>query len=351
MRRLSILLLATFSLTASARASDYFPADNNPADYFVSPDEFNAYKVAWQQGNPWPEHGGELIPIDFVTRAGYIYWGFEGHYNIDPGTDPSDPGNYGGGYSGVVVTIIPDPVIGPPPWTPTIVEVDLNLPHEAEAYAVEETIPAGWVVVQPDIGGYNDITFSRFTVNEAQGVIRWGPFPASSNTNIKYGLISTEGLSVPQESELSGIVSVDGETSDVESHTTVPPEKHSWLVVVGPEDDPNAILTPDQLLRKALPYNNAEKKSEMPTFESFQDEFGNDLVHVAISRSATFSDVLIKVQYATTLDPAEQAWTDIPVEWDYLGVTGYHKLSFETVFTKPVTDGIIFYRTKLERLQ
>jgi len=68
--------------SGSEAAAAYFEADNNPADYLISEDEFNAYKYAWQHQADWPEHGGK-IPLDKASLAGTIYFGSAGVYHVE----------------------------------------------------------------------------------------------------------------------------------------------------------------------------------------------------------------------------------------------------------------------------
>lgn len=50
---------------------DSHPADSNQ-DFRISIAEITAYGFAWKNGNPWPT-GPTPIPIDFVTRAGFLW--------------------------------------------------------------------------------------------------------------------------------------------------------------------------------------------------------------------------------------------------------------------------------------
>jgi hypothetical protein len=59
------------------------PADTN-GDNAISQSEFDAYNVAWRTNESWPA-GPELIPVDFVTRAGYLLQKGGAYKNIGVG--------------------------------------------------------------------------------------------------------------------------------------------------------------------------------------------------------------------------------------------------------------------------
>lgn len=60
---------------------EYHPADADK-DWRISINEVTAYGAAWRRGNAWPE-GPTPIPINYVTRAGYL-WRSAMEYRHDP---------------------------------------------------------------------------------------------------------------------------------------------------------------------------------------------------------------------------------------------------------------------------
>mgnify|MGYP005638622975 CR=1 FL=1 len=59
------------------------PADSN-GDGSISLDEFNAYNEAWRENVTWPAAPSQ-IPVDFVTRAGYLLQKGGSYHNIGVG--------------------------------------------------------------------------------------------------------------------------------------------------------------------------------------------------------------------------------------------------------------------------
>ena len=59
------------------------PADVN-GDNSISMDEFNNYNEAWRANDTWPVAPSQ-IPVDFVTRAGYLLQKGGNYLNIGVG--------------------------------------------------------------------------------------------------------------------------------------------------------------------------------------------------------------------------------------------------------------------------
>ena len=59
------------------------PADSN-GDQSISQAEFDAYNTAWRTNDTWPT-APSIIPIDFVTRAGYLLQKGGAYKNIGVG--------------------------------------------------------------------------------------------------------------------------------------------------------------------------------------------------------------------------------------------------------------------------
>ncbi len=161
----------------------HHPADVD-TDWRLSIDELTAYGAAWQEGAIW-EVPPNPIPIDYVTNAGRL-WRLGEHYHYDAAIDPPwaegtakaaagglrrsnhrksgsvvssfIPTNYADG-QGVTVTIAvsPDPSV--------------------QAFAVDDTPPAGWVVSDVSPGGSWDAN---------NGQVKWGPFFDNQSRELTY---------------------------------------------------------------------------------------------------------------------------------------------------------------------
>lgn len=170
----------------SRTQANHHPADRQPFDWSLSVDEVTAYGAAWRKGIGWTG-GGDLIPLEFVTRAGALWRGGEQYvYNAHAGSAPQ--------------CWINTAVDGVKP-----IEIDFNLPPSdlakmldemrdrqsfasadlvssnaemlcrvrlvpgkgVRAQAVEVSIPQGTQV--------SGITHEG-VLDAAKGVLRWGPF-------------------------------------------------------------------------------------------------------------------------------------------------------------------------------
>jgi len=66
--------------------NNYHPADYPGSDWRLAIDEVTAYAAAWKRGDTWPVPPNP-IPMDYVTRAGYLWRNGE-CYSYDPSKDP-----------------------------------------------------------------------------------------------------------------------------------------------------------------------------------------------------------------------------------------------------------------------
>jgi hypothetical protein len=72
--KISTIILSLIVVTQPSIAQDnYHPADTNQ-DWKISGQEFDAYNKAWQNKKDWPVEPNP-IPMDYVTRAGFIMSG------------------------------------------------------------------------------------------------------------------------------------------------------------------------------------------------------------------------------------------------------------------------------------
>jgi len=85
------------------------------------------------------------------------------------------------------------------PGAPLTVTLTVTPDGDAQAWAVEETVPAGWRVTAVSADGHWD---------EKAGVVRWGPFFDETAQTLRYTLTPPAGAFEPQE--LRGTASFDG---------------------------------------------------------------------------------------------------------------------------------------------
>ena len=229
-------------------ADDEHPADRN-SDMHLVIGEVTAYGAAWKRGDTWAVPPLP-IPIGYVTRAGYLWrvgetyrrdvvgdyplcWvplsaGPDGFLSLEdiptPRSGPwspesSDivrsPGASLRLRSGPAAPGAPTPIspvrrsrIGTAtrqapatyvPTVPLVVTLTVTPDGDAQTWALEETVPAGWRVSAVSADGYWD---------EKAGVVRWGPFFDETAQTLRYTLTPPAGVSGPQE--LCGTASIDG---------------------------------------------------------------------------------------------------------------------------------------------
>lgn len=287
LRHVVFLLITVMALDAVPAIDGYFEADNDPADYIISSDEFYAYKFAWQRGQVWPEHGNEKIPLDKVSLSGTIIFGFEGAYHVEydeegnplfiPGVFvPDDPSN--GSWTETTITMV-----GP---TPAVVYLDIDPPDGAVAYAVEERMPDGWEYFGSDDGYYC----------EEDQALRFGPSPASSET-FEYEVLSILGGAL-EPSVFNSVISYDGVSEPLTTHYTEPQygdQFRDWLW------DEEADVIPSELWAFALLGSpDAEATNLMPVFtkEAHAEGF---CFKARLYRYIWAGDIKMEFQYSTNL--------------------------------------------------
>jgi uncharacterized delta-60 repeat protein len=194
------------------------PADRQPQEWSLAIGEVTAYGAAWRRGETWPVPPNP-IPIDYVTRAAFLWRGGE-CYEVNPaisnaplwwvncqsrsGVSPDAESNEGQAQAGSLsyfeaTRTLPAAFV---PGEPLVVTVSVS-PAEAWAYAVEEQFPAGWIVANISDNGELD------AVN---GKVKWGPFldaaprtfsfrvnsPSDAGGSVRFvGKVSLDGVSLP----------------------------------------------------------------------------------------------------------------------------------------------------------
>jgi hypothetical protein len=197
------------------------PADRNPFDGRIMIGEITSYASAWRRGSPWPS-APQKIPIDFVTRAGYLWRLGEGYWHDLRGatapmwwkaaTDPKPAARSVGPGMASKLSIAERRV--PQDWVfpaPLIVTLQVDPVVGAGSVAVEDRVPTGWRVEEPNLGG---------GVNDTGQWVRWGPFFDSNPRTLQYRLVPTANAELGGLFE--GIISVDGLNTSIGGVACIP---------------------------------------------------------------------------------------------------------------------------------
>jgi len=197
----------------------FHPADRAVTDWEIGLSEVTAYGAAWRGGDTWATEPNP-IPMNYVTRCGYLWRQGEVYYYDDANTPPLcwKSGTAGGTSAGKLVgmnkssaeltagqitarrTIEPDGS-----QTDALVVRITVVPSDGiNVYAVQETPPPGRNATDVSDGG---------TVDATAGVIRWGPFFGSQPRTLTYRL--TSSAETMSDAVFAGKVSGDGASQDV----------------------------------------------------------------------------------------------------------------------------------------
>ncbi len=201
------------------------PADVSPADQRISINEITAYASAWRRGDAWTV-GPNPIPLDYVTRAGFLWKNGE-VYRFDPSiTQPPIWWVTRAGSTVVRLQILPSAgtkanlstairylgsyAAGDEAATVRVV----FQPSESTAvYAAEESVPKGLSVIDVGQNGILD------TLNR---VVRWGPFFDREQRELTFRV---KPSNASQSSfKFSGQVSWDGLSQSIAGDELLPVE-------------------------------------------------------------------------------------------------------------------------------
>jgi uncharacterized delta-60 repeat protein len=181
------------------------PADHNPADWAMRLDEVTAYAAAWRTGGVWPLPPNP-IPIGYVTRAAAL-WRAGETYTLDPDAGAAPlcwvnvqplprPQGMGPDASASALRRLPGGYL---PQERIEVSIEVTARHTTLAYALEETVPAGWRIDSISHGGAFD---------PLHGQIKWGPFCDATPRTLRYQLVPPAAASGPVS--FAGSASFDG---------------------------------------------------------------------------------------------------------------------------------------------
>ncbi len=184
------------------------PPDVNAADSRLVIDEVTAYGAAWRKGDVWPIPPNP-IPVKYVTRAAALWrWGELYEVDRSVAVEPL-------WWVPSAFTLRPFPQrndLGPlfcsaerqypeafVPGDPLGLSIRVSPGRQTAAYAVEEAVPAGWIVSAISDDGLWD---------SAHGKVKWGPF-LDGNARLLSYTIASPRLGAGAVT-FSGLASFDG---------------------------------------------------------------------------------------------------------------------------------------------
>jgi len=182
---------------AQVSVIQYHPADINPSDWKISIDEVTAYGGAWRRGTTWSVPPNP-IPIDYVTRAAFLWQNGEKYHEDATVTTPPlwwVPGTAALGRTSLVHSMGGAPTENvvtnetPGLYVPTLpfkVSLMVTPVSSVTGYAVEDQIPSGWQVENVSDGGELDAVNQR---------IKWGPFFDAAPRTLTYAVIPPKDAS------------------------------------------------------------------------------------------------------------------------------------------------------------
>ncbi|MBN1491830.1 MAG: VCBS repeat-containing protein [Phycisphaerae bacterium] len=183
-----------------------FPADTDDSNH-LSINEATGYGAAWRAGSVWSRPPNP-IPIDYVTRAGFLWRSGESYTYVAGEMPPLcwQPAASATSVSMAVGAVDAErSIVAEAGDAETYrVEIDVTSSVAMAAWAVTETPPQGWRVDAVSAGG---------TSEPEAGAVRWGPFLDGRPRTLSYTIVRSEaGAAEPVP---SGILSVDGVSATV----------------------------------------------------------------------------------------------------------------------------------------
>jgi len=238
-------LVANFTQPALAD-----PADTN-GDFRIVINEVTGYGAAWKRGDSWPNPPNP-IPIDYVTRAGYLWKNGE-CYGYDSTQSPplcwvSKPcGNVVIGQDGnsaaasphaalvrdVALSLVTNSLVTRA-TTGGTVSLIVQPDDSVSAYAVEESLPVG--ITPYDIEGDG-------SWDPVARQVKWGPYLDNTPRTLSYRVGGIAGLY-----EVAGVASYDGQSVAVIGQANVDLESSLRIAapVLSPSDGGLVLTFPTQ---------------------------------------------------------------------------------------------------------
>ena len=152
----------------------------------VKNNEITACGAAWKTRQSWPI-SPSLIPINYMSNAGYI-WKVGEIYHHDPGLTPPWVPNLTALSQTSMGAFVDSSLSGSGTVSrqmqkyyladvPVQVELSVDPDTGTQAYALEDSPPAGWIISEINEGGGWD------TVNKK---VKWGPFFDNTSRVLAY---------------------------------------------------------------------------------------------------------------------------------------------------------------------
>jgi hypothetical protein len=177
----------------------YHPADSNQDGRIVI-GEVTAYGAAWKRGDTWPTEPNP-IPIGYLTRAGALWKGGEAYEKdanvVQPPLWWVNPQQIARALSVFTPSADRNKVVRQADESSVLIDVQPAL--STQAFAIEESIPAGYTVVDVSHGGVFDKKVNQ---------IRWGPFLDHNPRALTYQIVALEDS--VGDAFFKGLASFDG---------------------------------------------------------------------------------------------------------------------------------------------
>jgi hypothetical protein len=177
----------------------YHPADANQDGRIVI-GEVTAYGAAWKRGDTWPTEPNP-IPIGYLTRAGALWKGGEAYEKdanvVQPPLWWVNPQQIARALSVFTPSADRNKVVRQADESSVLIDVQPAL--STQAFAIEESIPAGYTVVDVSHGGVFDKKVNQ---------IRWGPFLDHNPRALTYQIVALEDS--VGDAFFKGLASFDG---------------------------------------------------------------------------------------------------------------------------------------------
>ncbi len=191
------------------------PADVS-ADYEIVIGEATAYASCWKTGCTWANPPNP-IPISFMTRTAFLWKTGERYCCDSTATEPLSWINCPTTTASAAGSRAPHATLAIPgsatrefstgryvPQQELVVTIAVTPHPDAVVYAVDDAIPAGWIVTETGDAGVFD---------SGTGTVRWGPFFDTFARSLSYRLTPPSDASGLQS--FSGTLSADGVDSPI----------------------------------------------------------------------------------------------------------------------------------------
>lgn len=177
----------------------YHPADTNQDGRIVI-GEVTSYGSAWKRGDTWPTEPNP-IPIGYLTRAGALWKGGEVYEkDVNVAQAPLwwvNPAPAVRALSVYAPSVSQNKVVRK--VEQSSVQIDVQPAFPTQVYAVEESIPVGYIAVGISHGGVFD---------KKSHQVRWGPFLDQQPRSLTYQIVAEQGVS--DDPIFKGMASFDG---------------------------------------------------------------------------------------------------------------------------------------------